>query len=180
MIKFQIEENITEYLDIITKNIDENAPQQMKKMARKLTGEFDTEEGYITQNMAVVKFREFNPNLHLSGQDEDYWVITNKEGKHSLEITYTGLRLYELYEPDDARVWWEFAEGQEADPSKRFLERDYSFFQETGIDRYALPKYARAKGAIAMGVRQGKEELYEMSAKYLENILNKGSGYFFM
>lgn len=181
MFEFKIKEDtITEYFDLISKNIDENAPTQLKKMAEKLTGEYDTHEGYITQNMAVVKYREFNPNLHLSGQDQDYWEILEENSVHSLTITYTGMRLYDLYDIDEAKVWWEFAENQEGNPRDRILARDYAFYQETGIDKYALPKYARAKGAIAHGVYEGKYELYEMAAKYLENITREGSGYFFM
>ena len=180
MIKFEIVENVTKYLDTISNNVDDNAEIQLKKMAEKLTGKFDTENGYITRNMAVVKYGEFNPNLHLSGQDQSKWKITHDDDLHSLMVTYTGMTLYEYYGVEEAKVWWEVAEGNEGNPRDRILERDYAFYQETGIDPIALPKYARATGAISKGVYEGKYELYEMATKYLENILAGGSGYFFM
>lgn len=178
MFKIKIVKNtVSEYLDLIDKNIEENAPKQLKHMAEKLVGEYDDPTGgYIAPLMSTT----WNPNMFLSGQDEDYWKILNDDDKHSLTVTYTGLRLYDLYSMDEAKVWWEFAVNQEADPQERVLERDYAFFQETGIDRYALPKYAKHKGAVAHGVRAGKGEMYEMATKYLENIMNRGSGYFFM
>ena len=185
-IKFDIiEDTVTEYLDFISESFYKNTPKELKKQARILTGEEgDEHDGYIAPNMTVAKYGEFNPNLFMSGQEEKYWNLYAKSNPHNLmgrtsamgiEIIYTGMRLHKNYD-DEAKVWWEFAYDNEADPLERVLERDYSFYQETGLDPIARPKYARAKGAIATGVREAKNELLDHSAKYLLSILKKQNG----
>ena len=180
-----VEDTVTEYLDFITKSLNENAPRELKKQARILTGEYgDEHDGFIAPNMTVVKYGEFNPNLFMSGQEEKYWNLYGKSNPHNLmgrssaigiEVIYTGMRLHQHY-GDDALVWWEFAKDNEGDPQKRVLERDYSFYQETGIDPIAHPKNARAKGAIAKGVHEAQGELLDHSAQYLLSILKKQNG----
>lgn len=178
------EDSFSEYLDYIYDSFHEHKVDELKRQARILTGEYDTTDAYIPRNMAVGKYNEFNPNLHLSGQEEEYWKISSKSNPHnlmggsnltSLEILYTGMRLHENY-GDDARVWWEFAKGYEGDPNERELGRDYAYYQETGIDKVAKPKNARAKGAIAMGVKQGSDEVLKHSKNYLHSIMRRGDG----
>lgn len=175
------EDTFSEYLDFVYNSFHENAPKELKREARLLTGdEWDADSGFIAKYMSTT----FNPNLYASGQEADYWVVKNKSNPHglmggsnvsTLEIYYTGMRLHNNYD-DEARVWWEFAEGQEADPTERVLERDYSFYQETGIDPIALPKYAKHTGAIAKGVRESKDTLLTNVSDYYYNIMRKGKG----
>lgn len=185
-IRFDIvEDTITEYLDFISESFKSNSPKELKKQARILTGEYgDEHDGYIAPNMTVARYGEFNPNLFMSGQEEEYWNLYANSNPHGLmggknsigiEISYTGARLHQNY-GDEAKVWWEFAEGNEGNPEERILERDYAFYQETGIDKIARPKDARATGAIATGVHEAKDELLDHSAKYLLSILKKQNG----
>lgn len=181
MLKLKItEDTITEYMDFIWNSFNKNAPRELKKQARLLTGEEGDEgDGYIAPNMTVSKFGEFNPNLFMSGQEEEFWKLYSNSNPyglmgvkdtHSIEIIYTGMRLNRNY-GDDAKVWSEFG-----DKAAGRLERDYAYFQETGLDPIAKPKQARAKGAIATGVRESKTELLQHSSKYLESILKKQNG----
>ena len=180
------EDTLTEYFDYIYNTLHETTDKELKKQARILTGEFgDEHDGYIAPNMTVAKFEEFNPNLFMSGQDDHYWKLYNEHNPHGvmggrnasgIEITYTGMRIEEYSSSDPLKIWWEFAEDPTVEPAERELKRDYSFFQETGMDPIAKPKQARAKGAIALGVREGKHELLDHSTKYLESIMKRGGG----
>ncbi|MBO6273020.1 hypothetical protein J6O48_09630 [bacterium] len=183
-VKLTVKESLTEYFETIQANMEENKDKQLRIMAKELVGEYDDpDDGYIAPLMST----KFNPNLFLSGQDEDNWRVSHEAsqlmGGHQasiIEIMYTGLKLYDIYGIDEAKVWWEFAKDQEPDPEERVLERDYAFFQETGIDPIAKPKYAKHKGAIATGVRASKDRMFEMTQQFVMNILKEGSGYFFM
>lgn len=184
--KIQItEDTITEYMDFIWESFNKNAPRELEKQSRLLVGEYgDEHDGYIAPNMATARYGDFNPNLFMSGQEQDYWKHYGSSNPHGImgqkdligiEILYTGMRLHENY-GDDAKVWWEFAKDNEGDPTERILGRDYAYYQETGLDPIAHPKHARAKGAIATGVRESKRELLEHSSKYLESIMKKHNG----
>jgi hypothetical protein len=118
----------------------------------------------------------------MSGQDENYWKVNKKSysgagsilgGRNvsSIEIMYTGERIEEYTSSIPPKVWWEFG-----DKDTGTLERDYAFFQETGIDPIADSEDARAKGAIAIGVAESKHTLLEHSQKYLESIMKRGGG----
>ena len=178
------EDTFSEYLDFIYNSLHENMPKELKREARLLTGdEWDENSGFIAPRMTVSLFGEFNPNLFASGQEEEYWVIKNASRSlvqgggnvSSLEAIYTGMRLHKHYD-DDAMVWWEFAEDNEPDPALRVLGRDYSFYQETGIDPIARPEDARAQGAIKEGVKASSDTLFSHAADYVYNIMRKGNG----
>lgn len=183
--KFTVKEDLTEYFEYIYKTLHDTSDKELKKQARILTGEYeDDSDGYIAPLMTAHIFGYFNPNLFISGQDENYWKLYSQSNPHGImggknlsgiEIMYTGMRLHEEM-GYGAKVWWEFADNPYAEPEERELERDYAFYQETGIDPIAKPKHARAKGAIAIGVRDSKPELLQHSKKYLESIIKRGGG----
>lgn len=175
--KLTVEESLTDYFNTIQANMEENIDAQLRLMARALVGEEENpNDGFIARNMST----SFNPNLYISGQEEDYWNISRHTsqlmGGHQssvLEIIYTGMRLHENY-GDDAKVWSEFMNEYGR------LGRDYSFFQETGLDPIAKSSDAKHKGAIAKGTRESKDKMFEMTENFVKNILKEGSGYFFM
>ena len=176
-----VEDTITEYLDLISNDIQEYAPRELKKLARLLVGEEENEaSGYIAQHMSTT----FNPFLFMSGQFEENWFFSNSTNPHNLmgrknsntiEIIYSGMELQEYY-GDEARLWWEFAKDGDNHSPDRELERDYAYFQETGIDKLARSKDAKHKGAIAKGVKASKAELLDHSKQYLDSILHKHKG----
>jgi len=185
--KIQIKEDtLTEYFDYIYNTLHETTEKELRRQARLLTGDFGEENsGYIAPNMTVVKFGPFNPNLFMSGQDDNYWKMYNESNSHGvmggrnangIEITYTGMRIDEYSDSDPFRIWWEFATDPTDPPEDRELARDYSYYQETGIDKKAHPRNARAKGAISKGVAASKHELLDHSKRYLESIMKRGNG----
>lgn len=175
--KITVTDSLTEYFETIQKNMNENLDEQLRIMARKLVGEEeDPDDGFIAPEMST----DFNPNLYISGQEEDFWEIYSNSsqlmGGHQssvLEIIYTGMRLHENL-GDSAKVWSEFTNDYGR------LGRDYAFFQETGLDPIAKSRDAKHKGAIATGVRASKKVMFDMTVNFVENILKEGSGYFFM
>ena len=162
-----VEENITEYLDTLLETVKEETPEMLKEMAEILVGEDGDEDAFIPALMST----EFNPNLFLSGQDEDYWKISSYDYLSFLTITYSGMRLHELYDVGTAKVWREFAVNEESDPSQRVLDRDYAYYQETGHDSRAKYSDARHKHAIQKGMTIGKPEALNVAKKYLESLL---------
>lgn len=175
--KITVEDSLTEYFNTIQANMDENTDEQLRLMARRLVGEEeDPNDGYIAREMSTG----FNPNLYISGQEEDFWNITQNTsqlmGGHQssvLEIIYTGMRLHEN-RGNDAKVWSEFMNDYGR------LGRDYAFYQETGLDPIAKSSDAKHKGAIAKGTRASKKTMFDMTISFVKNILKEGSGYFFM
>lgn len=175
--KITVTDSLTEYFETIQANMNENLEEQLRVMARRLVGEEENpSDGFIAPEMST----DFNPNLYISGQEEEYWKLSHNSsqlmGGHQssvLEIMYTGMRLHENL-GSDAKVWSEFTNDYGR------LGRDYAFYQETGMDPIAKSRDAKHKGAIATGVRASKELMFEMTVNFVENILKKGSGYFFM
>lgn len=171
------EDTFSEYLDYIYNSFHENMSKELKRQARLLTGEEgDEDTGFIAKHMST----DFNPNLFISGQEEEYWIIKNASrtlvqgggNVSSIEAVYTGMRLHETFPPGEARVWSEFS----VDGAKYELERDYAFYQETGLDPYAPSWQAYHKGAVAKGTRESSVTLFEHAAEYVYNIMRKGDG----
>lgn len=171
------EDTFSEYLDFVYDSLHKNTPKELKREARLLTGDVgDESSGFIPKYMST----EFNPNLFISGQEEEYWVIKNQTRSgvigggnvSSLEVIYTGMRLHKTFPPGEAKVWSEF--GEDGDTYE--LERDYSFYQETGLDREAPSHMARHTGAVAKGTAESGKTLYQNVADYVYNIMRRGSG----
>ena len=172
--KIVVEESLTEYLQYIQNSLHETKEQELRKQARLLVGEYDNPtSGYIAPRMST----DFNPNLYLSGQEEEFWIVNSNENVSTIQIIYTGMRLHDNY-PDDARVWLEFSENLEPYPPYRELERDYAYYQETGSDPIAKPSDAKHKFAIKKGVFASRNELHNHAAKYLKSIMRRGNGEF--
>lgn len=171
------EDSFSEYLNFIYDSLHKYAPKELKREARLLTGDVGNENsGFIPKYMSTT----FNPNLFISGQEEEYWIIKNQTRSgvigggnvSSLEIIYTGMRLHETFPPGEAKVWSEFSE----DGAMYKLERDYAFYQETGLDPLAPSSMAKHTGAVAKGVAESKDTLYHNVADYVYNIMRRGRG----
>jgi len=158
------EDTISEYFDYIYNTLHQTTEKEIKKMARLMVGHEGEEDGYIAPRMST----EFNPNLYISGQEEEYWQILSNGEITTLEAIYTGMRL--PHSPD-SKVWFEFG-----DKEMGIIERDYAFYQETGVDKWATPSGARHKYAIERGVYMSGRELLDHSTKYLESIIKRGGG----
>lgn len=158
------EDTFTEYLSYLQTRVEEEKPEMLRKMARRLVGNYDEpDDGFIAPLMST----DFNPNLFLSGQDEEYWEIGEKGDVSVLYVTYTGKRLHDLYAPGQAKVWSEFS----VDGAKYELERDYAYYQETGHDSIAKSSDAKHKYAIKFGVLAGAYAVRESAGLYLNQIM---------
>ena len=174
------EDTFSEYLTYIYNSFHENMPKELKRQARLLTGEEgDENTGFIAKHMST----DFNPNLFISGQEQEYWIIKNSSrtlvqgggNVSSIEAVYTGMRLHENLEPGTAMVWREFGEYG-VGGTEDVLERDYALYQETGLDKYAPPWLAKHQGAVAKGTKESSITLFEHAADYVYNIMRKGNG----
>ena len=162
------EDSLTEYLMELKQLIQ----SQRKEIAIALTEELvgtDGEEGYIGSLMG-----KWNPYLYLTGQNRANWVEESEEGMDSIEAIYSGMDIHKFFggEPPEG-VWWEFAtdETDSYPPRKRKLARDYAYYQETGIDIRAKPKFARHKHAIEQGTEYATPHLYAQTEKYVAQLM---------
>lgn len=164
------EDTITEYLTNLQSDYEKQEHTILEKMARELVGEYDDKTGgYIAPLMST----KFNPNLFLSGQDEDYWKIEQGDERSTLEIIYTGMRLHDDF--NHPMVWWEFATEDTVSEAPRYrqLGRDYAYFQETGRDPVAKSFKAKHKYAVKMGVLAGSNAVREVAGDYLMQLMKK-------
>ncbi len=167
--KITVAESLKEYFETIQRNMDENLDKQLRLMARELVGdEEDPSDGFIAPLMSS----KFNPNLYISGQEDEFWQVDFSEGINQIIMVYTGMRLHENY--DNPKVWWEFANEWGR------LARDYAYYQETQSDHIAKPEGAKHPFAVERGVLASRDKMFEMTINFVENILKEGSGYFFM
>lgn len=168
------EDTFSEYLTFIYDNFHKNLPTELKHLARTMVGEEEDDgTGFIPKFISTT----FNPNLFISGQEEEYWQLKSSQRSNvigggnlsSIEVIYTGMRLHENLH-NYAKVWTEFA-GDDG-----MLERDYAFYQETGMDTIADSSDAKHKGGIRAGVMASSDTLFNHTAEYVYNIMRRGDG----
>ena len=175
-IKFHIKtDTITEYLNTISENVDFKTPFHLRDMAELLTSDKGIEQ-YISHN--------FNRNLYKSGQDQSKWIYNKRDDGHAITITYTGMT--DRVHGSDFKTWIEFSrefieEGADETayhivkrkytPYQLHLERDYAFYQETGLDEYTNPKFARHTQYVEKGVEIRHKTIINKSAGYIKNIM---------
>ena len=184
ILNFEIEEDtITPYLNQISENYEKASEYHLKDLARVLTGDSRNKSDKGTIGMLMAKW---NPNLYLSGQEEDRWLIeTSAEGK-TIYVNYTGMTWERRYFDEDFKVWWEFSEEiyhagstrairyiqYVMEPEERTLARDYALYQETQYDRIADPRFARHPHSVREGTDAGSDLVLKKASQYLENIIN--------
>ena len=154
-LKFEVTENVTEYLDKLDAHMETESKTILHNLGAILV------EDYITPRIP-----KWNPNLVNSGEDTDYWKFSNKGGRHTLEILYTGMTDEAMDGDLEKGVWWEFG-----DQGTRTLKRDYAYFQETGIDPIALHIDAKNKWFVANSVWASKNQLLTIASKYMDDIM---------
>ena len=160
------EDTTSEYLDKLEQNINDQEVSLAGDLAKEFTGTGGTGTGHIPKHMST----KFNPNLFMSGADERYWQVS-KGDVTTIEILYTGMRLHEEY--SNPLVWWQFATEDTMGnlPRERTLERDYAYFQETGIDNVAKPELAKHKHAVQKGLSEASEKDLSKVGEYLIQIM---------
>lgn len=167
MIKFQVDDNFTKYLEELEKNFDTGKSAMTEAFTRSIVGNYGSP---ISGHIAEFMSQTFNPYLFTSGQDENYWNLNKSKGKSVIEVLYSGMHLHNVYPPGKARVWWEF--GKEGVGGRNdVLERDYAYYQETGRDKLAKSEDAKHQGAIEYGLLMSSEKDLEKTAHYLELIM---------
>ena len=184
-VRVKIEDSLSEYLERLHSLFNEEKEEILRTATRVVTGEYGDKYAYIPFRMST----KFNPNLYMSGQEEDRWIIEKDGPITHLYFNYTGMtyqrrfvtggtRAYienEEYGDNYFKVWWEFAteSTREKKPSQRVLGRDYAYFQETGMDSIAKKKYAKHPRAIRDGLHAGTPEMMFKIEEYVSEIMKR-------
>lgn len=127
--KMTVKDTLTKYINDVIKLVDDesNTRKFLETTGQEL--HFNNISEFIPQ---------WNPNLIMSPMERDNQIYEVSNELSVLELVYTGFtRREELID-----VWWEFSDDMEQmrKPDERELERDYAYYQETGIDSIANPK----------------------------------------
>lgn len=176
-------DTVTTYLDTLTERYDATEKYHLKSLAHVLTGKGNGSITSKEKGTIGLLLSKWNPNLYLSGQEEDRWLFEQSKGKSSVTVNYTGMTYERRYDDDEFQVWWEFSkeirEGfsiyevmYQMDPEERTLARDYAYYQETTYDPIADPRWVRRPHAIRRGTEAGAGLIFEKSEEYLHNLIN--------
>lgn len=166
------EDTITDYLNELESLIEEEKPQLLNTLMREVVGYPYSFGGFVAPLMST----KWNPFLYSSGQDSSMWHGEIGEVSR-LETVYSGMKLHQLF--DKPKVWSEFATPEtknQSDPRKRKLARDYAYFQETGIDPIADPRYAKHKHAVEEGFAASTNHVIAETGKYVERLMQLQKG----
>lgn len=174
-IKYSIEEDVSEGFDKLQARVSEDMKHILSEMMIDATGTEGEENAPIPRRlMYEPKPTEYNPYLFMSGQDRSRWDYNINEDESSVIANYSGMEHRTMRPPEDEfMVWWEFSEEYDpempqeewyilvfhTDPTERTLDRDYAFYQETGVDKYAKPEHARHKGFVNRGMGDASEKM---------------------
>jgi len=167
MIRFEVDDNFTKYLEELEKNFEASKGTLVEAFTRAIVGNYGSP---ISGHIAEFMSQTFNPYLFTSGQDEHYWQLETSKDKSVIEVLYSGMHLHDVYPPGKARVWWEFGKYG-IGGNKDVLERDYAYYQETGHDKLAKPGDAKHTGAIEHGLSLSNQKDLEKTADYFNEIL---------
>lgn len=189
-LKWDVEENVSEGLDNLQAQFEQDLERTLKELMISMTGrDGDTLAPIPKRLMHVPKESRFNPWLFKSGQDQSRWVFEQDNGQSSIEANYSGMEYKNHMEEDDFKVWIEFSdefieEGADMNAYnyvkeyysqyELHLNRDYAFYQETGVDKYADPEDAHHKHFVQEGVEEASERLIpEVLRSQLYQILKR-------
>lgn len=159
MIRWEVTENLSKYVDYLEKEIKNTSRDEkvLKEMA----------EEFVDIVSEVIP--TWNRNLIASGANPERWNIFSKENLTELEIIYTGMTGPGGAAPSPKDlpqgVWWEFG-----DKATKTLKRDYAYYQEFGIDEIAENFEGHHYVASALG--SFDEDVIEYYAEdYLRQLL---------
>lgn len=160
MIRFESKETITDYLKRLNELIsnERNTASFLKDAGHELHFR------YILPNMP-----EWNPNLMLSPLEEDNQIVTHSPQQSQLELIYTGFTSEE--EMGLEKVFSEFAVG--GDPTTGHIERDYAYFQETGIDDKVDPDKYKPQHThfVKKGTANYSTEFHYKTMAYIDRLM---------
>ena len=167
-LKWLVEETVTQGLNDLQERVSGEMENVLNEMASAATGYYEDTTASIPRRMSTT----FNPFLYISGQMPENREVNISQGQSEILVRYSGMGLEEEL-GSDAKIWWEFAKGQEADPYERELERDYAFFQETGSDPIAAPSGAKHKYAIQRGLHASTRQIHDCAEREWKLMLER-------
>lgn len=159
MIRFEVEEDLSEYLAYLEKEIKNTARDE--KVLNRMAEEF--------VDIVSEVIPTWNRNLIASGANPERWNIFSKENLTELEIIYTGMTGPGGTAPSPKDlpqgVWKEFG-----DKATKTLKRDYAYYQEFGIDEIA--KNFEGHHYVASAIGSFDEDVIEYYAEdYIRELL---------
>lgn len=114
---------------------------------------------------------KWNPNLVYSPLEPEHQIFEMEEGISSLELLYTGFTRFER--AGKLRlIFKEFAVNE--DIFSGHLERDYAFFQETGIDHKVSPNKYKPTHLhfVERGTKEFETEFHYKTMAYLDKLMH--------
>ena len=166
-LNFTTEENVSERLEELQKRVSERMESILREVSYQATGKEEEESAPIPRLMG-----RWNHWLFISGQLESARSYDIGEDKSTITINYSGMRYEEFY-ADDFKSWWEFAEDNDPNPLTAELERDYAFYQETGIDEIASPVDAKHEHAIEWGLLYAAPQIRNEAGRQFDILLER-------
>lgn len=155
MIKFKIEENVSNYLE----KLDELAHNTTNQTRFLKSAASEMHFEYVEPLMPT-----WNPNLIFSPLERRHQIISSSETLSSIELIYTGFtEEEEKYGLD--KIYREFV-----DASGRHIARDYAYYQETGMDSDAPP--FRGHHFVGEGTLMYQSQYYMSVLYYLDDVMN--------
>ena len=157
MIRFEVQENVTEYLTKLTELVSDesNTVNFLKDAGSELHFR------YIEPNMP-----KWNPNLMYSPLEPDHRKTEVNEDKSFIELLYTGFTESAKMNDLPEGVWSEFG-----DKAQGILERDYAYFQETTKDPVAEPKDAKSPFFVKTGTATYTTEFHYKTMAYVDQLM---------
>lgn len=167
-VKFEVTEDVSEGLDALQQRVSD----EMEWILNEISYEFTGKEGDGSAPIAR-RIGRYNHWLYESGQTESARTFDISKDKAEIIINYSGMRYEEAYTDEEFKAWWEFAEDFNPNPYTNVLERDYAYYQETGIDEVAQSHKARNKWAITMGLLGDAYKVPREAARLLSIIFDR-------
>lgn len=162
MISFQVQENITDYLNALEGKVKDTGYREkfLDDAAKELV------------SIADEAIPKWNPNIMYSGLNESFWNHRHEETKSIVEVIYTGFTGEGMSEPDDIQVWWEFGKYHKGGYSD-ILGRDYAYYLEFGKDRFAPnQKYKAPDRQESLYLTGAVLEMEDLIEFYMEEFVN--------
>lgn len=176
-LKFAVEDNASQGLDALQARFSEEKRTVLQEMMFAATGRPGDTKAPIARRlmedgMGLPGRYSYNPWLFRSGQDTSFWTFDLNDDESFVLANYSGMRGYR--ELDEFKVWIEFDEEYggdnyweiyKKDPYDRELDRDYAFYQETGVDKYASPADAHHIGFVSKGLEEASQQAISQRLK---------------
>lgn len=161
-IKFEVEDNVSEYLTKLQDGLLDNMEYVLREVSYEATGKPEDDTQPIPRLIG-----RYNHWLYISGQTDTARTYNISNEKSEIIINYSGKRYEEYFDPEEFKPWWEFAEDFNSDPRSAILERDYAYYQETGIDPVAKSSDARQIHAIEWGLLAASGSIRKETARQI-------------